>query len=49
MALVESVVADLEPLGFKRIVLATADAHGLYAKFGFELLPHPEWWMTRIS
>lgn len=33
--LIEGVIADLEPLGLRRIVLATADAHGLYARYGF--------------
>ena len=45
--LVAGVVADLEPLGMRRITLATADAHGLYAQFGFAPLPTPERWMTR--
>ena len=45
--LVAGVVADLEPLGTRRIALATADAHGLYAQFGFAPLPAPERWMTR--
>lgn len=45
--LVAGVVADLEPLGMRRIALATADAHGLYAQFGFAPLPTPERWMTR--
>ncbi|MBN9178032.1 MAG: GNAT family N-acetyltransferase [Microbacterium sp.] len=45
--LVEGVVADLEPLGLRRITLSTADAHGLYAQFGFAPLPTPERWMTR--
>lgn len=30
-----------------RALLATRDAHGLYAKFGFEPLPAPERWMVR--
>ena len=36
-----------EQLGMRRIALATADAHGLYAQFGFAPLPAPERWMTR--
>ena len=47
VALIEGVLADLEPLGLKRIALATGDAHGLYAKFGFEPLAEPWKWMTR--
>lgn len=31
----------------RRWLLATADAHGLYSQFGFELLPNPERWMVR--
>ena len=32
--------------GLRRILLATRDAHGLYAQFGFEPLTHPEYFMT---
>ena len=35
---------DLQRL--RRILLATRDAHGLYAQFGFEPLTHPEHFMT---
>jgi N-acetylglutamate synthase-like GNAT family acetyltransferase len=28
--------------GLRRILLATKDAHGLYAQFGFEAVAHPE-------
>ncbi len=27
-------------------MLATADAHGVYEKAGFQRAPHPEWYMT---
>jgi len=47
VSLIQGVVADLEPLGLKRIALATGDAHGLYAKFGFEPLAEPWKWMAR--
>lgn len=47
--LVAGVVADLEPLHLKRTVLATGDAHGLYAQFGFAVLEHPEMWMARAG
>ena len=47
VALVEGVVAALEPLGLTRILLATGDAHGLYEKFGFRPLEHPEDMMAR--
>ncbi len=45
-ALVAGVCADLEPLKLRRVLLATGDAHGVYAKFGFEPLPNPERWMS---
>ena len=45
--LVEGVVSALEPLRLKRIVLATADAHEVYARHGFTPLPAPEMWMIR--
>ncbi|MFC5791366.1 N-acetyltransferase [Agromyces tardus] len=47
IALIDGVVAALEPLGLKRILLATGDAHGLYARFGFEPLARPGDWMQR--
>lgn len=47
VGLIEGVFADLEPLGLRRSLLATADAHGLYEKFGFEPLAEPERWMVR--
>lgn len=49
IALIDGVVAALEPLGLRRIALATADAHGLYEKFGFRALDQPERWMVRSS
>lgn len=45
--LVEGVVADLEPLGLKRIALATNDAQGLYERYGFAAVAGPATWMTR--
>ena len=35
-----SVLAELSPLGLQRVMLATADAHALYAAHGFEPLPN---------
>ncbi|MFL0565962.1 GNAT family N-acetyltransferase [Microbacterium sp. 179-I 1D1 NHS] len=46
-ALVGAVVDALEPLGLKRTLLVTADAHGLYEQFGFTLHPNPERVMQR--
>ena len=45
--LIAGVVDDLEPLGLRRILLATADAHGLYAQYGFTPMADPERWMVR--
>jgi GNAT superfamily N-acetyltransferase len=47
VALMEGVDAALQALQVRRAVLATADAHGLYAKFGFEPMSQPERWMLR--
>jgi GNAT superfamily N-acetyltransferase len=49
VALIEGVVDELAPLGLKRIALTTADAHGLYEKFGFRGLDEPGQWMARIG
>ena len=38
---------DLQNL--KRWLLATRDAHGLYAQFGFTPLSHPEVWMDIMN
>jgi N-acetylglutamate synthase-like GNAT family acetyltransferase len=43
--LMETVVAHPALQGLRRIVLATRDAHGLYAKVGFAPLAAPERWM----
>ena len=32
--------------GFRRLLLATQDAHRLYEQFGFQPLSHPEYFMT---
>ncbi|PWK73379.1 acetyltransferase (GNAT) family protein [Streptomyces sp. CG 926] len=45
-ALVDAVCAHLEPYGLRRVLLATADAHGVYARYGFEPLATPEKWMA---
>jgi GNAT superfamily N-acetyltransferase len=45
--LMEVVVSHPELQGLRRWVLATRDAHGLYEKFGFHELVHPERWMER--
>lgn len=45
-ALVRAVRDHLAPHGLRRILLATADAHGLYARQGFAPLREPEKWMA---
>jgi hypothetical protein len=42
-----AIVADPRLAGLRRMLLATQDAHGLYAGFGFEPLGEPERWMIR--
>jgi hypothetical protein len=39
-------LAHPELQGLRRFLLATRDAHGLYAPFGFQPLAHPEQFMT---
>ncbi|MWA09923.1 GNAT family N-acetyltransferase [Streptomyces sp. BA2] len=45
-ALVGAVRDHLEPCGVRRILLATADAHGVYEKAGFSALEDPAKWMA---
>jgi GNAT superfamily N-acetyltransferase len=45
VALTTAIRDHLEPLGLRRVLLATADAHALYAKVGFTPLAEPEKWM----
>lgn len=47
--LIAGLVADLEPLGLRRVLLATADAHGLYSQYGFAALPEPSQFMDRMA
>lgn len=47
--LMAGVVADLEPLGLRRTLLATADAHGLYEQYGFSELPIPSQFLARMQ
>ena len=39
------ILAHPELQGLRRWMLATHDAHRLYAKVGFRPLAHPEWFM----
>jgi len=43
--LMEEVVRHPDLQGLRRFVLATRDAHTLYARFGFVPLAHPEFFM----
>ncbi|MEU8527152.1 MULTISPECIES: GNAT family N-acetyltransferase [Streptomyces] len=45
-ALVTAVRDHLEPFGLRRVLLATADAHGVYEKVGFKPLDEPSKWMA---
>ncbi len=43
--LMETIVTHPDLQRLRRWILATRDAHGLYSKYGFEPLRHPERWM----
>ncbi|MEU9273503.1 GNAT family N-acetyltransferase [Streptomyces shenzhenensis] len=45
-AMVAAVREHLRPYGVRRVLLATHDAHGVYAKLGFAPLEHPDQWMA---
>ena len=45
--LMEVILSHPDLQGFRRWVLATKDAHSLYAGFGFIALHRPERWMER--
>jgi len=47
LALVEAVHDQLARWGVKRAMLATRDAHGVYARFGFEPIDGSGLYMTR--
>ncbi|MER5556291.1 GNAT family N-acetyltransferase [Streptomyces sp. NPDC002793] len=44
--LVTAVRDELAPLGVRRFLLATKDAHGVYARLGFTPLAEPDMWMV---
>jgi GNAT superfamily N-acetyltransferase len=48
-ALLAAITAALDELGVGRVMLATSDAHGLYAQYGFEPLERPERLMARVA
>jgi len=43
--LMRGVVDETATLGVVRVVLATRDAHGVYAPIGFAPLAYPQFWM----
>jgi len=45
-SLVTAARDHLAPFGLRRILLATHDAHGVYARIGFEPLADPAKWMA---
>ncbi|MEV6067800.1 GNAT family N-acetyltransferase [Nocardia sp. NPDC052001] len=47
--LATTVVEYLAPYELRRVMLATLDAHGLYAKLGFVALPDPQKWMVLLD
>ncbi len=47
VALVEACIEHPDLAELKRYILATADAHSLYERFGFTPLSDPDWWMVR--
>ena len=46
-SLMEVIISHPKLQGFRRWVLSTRDAHGLYERFGFMKLHRPERWMER--
>jgi GNAT superfamily N-acetyltransferase len=47
--LLETILAHPELQGLRRFVLATRDAHGLYAQYGFTPLASPDRWMEKFN
>ena len=45
--MVGTLVSGLEAEGVQRVVLATRDAHEVYARLGFQPLANPATWMER--
>ncbi len=45
--LMETIIAHPDLQGLRRMILATRDAHGLYAQFGFTALAAPDRFMER--
>jgi GNAT superfamily N-acetyltransferase len=47
--LMETILSHPELQGLRRFLLATRDAHGLYAQSGFTPLASPERWMEKFN
>lgn len=47
--LMQVIVDHPDLQGLRRWVLATKDAHGLYAQFGFSAFRYPERWMEKTA
>ena len=45
--MLESMLSHPDLQGLRRMILATSDAHGLYAQHGFTALANPQLWMER--
>ena len=47
--LMETIISHPELQGLRRFLLATRDAHGLYAQYGFTPLGNPGRWMEKFN
>jgi GNAT superfamily N-acetyltransferase len=47
--LVQSILEHPDLQGLRRWILATRDAHGLYAQYGFTALENPDRYMTKFD
>ncbi len=47
--LVQSILEHPDLQGLRRWILATRDAHGLYAQYGFTTLENPDRYMTKFD
>lgn len=48
-SLMDAIVAHPELQGLRRFMLATADAHGLYRRYGFTAVENPERLMVKLA
>ncbi|CAN7305342.1 GNAT family N-acetyltransferase [Devosia sp. LjRoot16] len=46
--LMDAIIAHPDLQGLRRFMLATADAHGLYERYGFTAVEHPERLMVKL-